>query len=113
MTLIEKDKLYLKTLILSASLLLCGCDTYPVKIITEMYMPRYLVTPVSVTPKSVSLEKDNINLIRACLTPDTKKSFNRILYNYYDNYYGLQMCNNKLLSIGSYIDEYNKDLLNL
>lgn len=87
---------------------LSGCAQPPIYIIPKIYLQDTSSFPVKTNPKNIDLSDDNIKLIKKGMTRNQLNFINRLLYNYYDNYYGLKQCNKKIEFVGDYVDYLNK-----
>jgi hypothetical protein len=73
----------------------------------QIPVPDDFKTPVKTSPKQIDMSDQNIESVEKKLSADNVKFLNALIYNYYDNYYGLKMCNTKLTTTASFIDFYN------
>jgi hypothetical protein len=100
--------------ILILSILTCSCSQYHIDIVAKPDIPEDFLRPVKTTPKQINLSREAVKDIEDSFTNhDDKMVFKFLLYNYYDSDYSLKMCNAKLITIDSYMKDYDKVVLGL
>lgn len=96
-----------KSIILS--LLLSGCTSYPVFITPKLDIPETFLSPVKDISKKINLTDKTVNATKLKLDQPQKQWIDKLLYNYYSNYYGLQICNIKIQGLSEAIKDFNKN----
>lgn len=73
----------------------------------QIPVPDDFKTQVSTKNKQIDLSDKHLDAVTKNMKDDDKIFIRSLLYNYYDNYYGLKICNAKISSVSQFIDFYN------
>jgi hypothetical protein len=88
--------------------LITSCETYPILLIPQIHVPKDYLKSVSLKPKKMDLSDSHLKNLKKEVTKKNYNFINSLMYNYYDNYYGLKICNIKLNTISKYLVYYTE-----
>lgn len=89
--------------------MLCACASEPVWITPQLYIPEFAISKVVPQHRKIDLTRESVDGLKKVSTDKKQEKFvNDLVYNYVNDYYGLDICNAKLDALHEYIDYYQE-----
>lgn len=92
---------------MTISLIFSACTPYTAYIMPQIPVPDDFKQPTRQKLKDVDLSDKHVAEVSRQLNANDQKFLKALLYNYYDNSYGVKICNTKLSTVAGFIDFYN------